>query len=130
MKIKQFTGWDDLAEWEPIRGAAGSSQRVEPIRTDKDRGPPSERDQRLSPLAKTWAQALPPEAKAGFLCAHFPRIVNRLAMCWPDPPLALKLMHEFFVNKRGGARRGFPPEALSELKRLHVLAVQRSKGKP
>lgn len=91
---------------------------------EANRAPPSERDRTLSHLVPPWRESLPPDAKADHLCAHFPRIVNRLALCWADPALALSLLDELFRDRRGG-RRGFPAEALEELRSLRRVALQR-----
>ena len=99
--------------------------RQSPMRTpEASRAPPSERDRTLSHLVPRWRESLPPEAKADYLCARFPRIANRLALCWADPPLALHLLEDLFRDRRGG-RRGFPPEALEELRSLRRVALHR-----
>jgi hypothetical protein len=91
---------------------------------EASRAPPSERDNTLSRLVPRWLESLPPESTPDYLCVHFPRIANPLALCWADPPLALHLLDELFRDRRGG-RRGFPAEALDELKGLRRVAVHR-----
>ncbi|HRI19211.1 MAG TPA: hypothetical protein PL196_11875 [Burkholderiaceae bacterium] len=99
--------------------------RKSPLMTpEANRAPPSERDRTLSHLVPSWRESLPPDAKAAYLCARFPRIANRLALCWADPSLALNLLDELFRDRRGG-RRGFPAEALEELRSLRRVALQR-----
>ena len=99
--------------------------RKSPLMTpEAGRATPSERDRTLSPLVPRWLESLPPESKAHYLCAHFPRIANRLALCWADPALALHLLDELFRDRRGG-RRGFPAEALDELRSLRRVALHR-----
>lgn len=90
------------------------------------RSPPGPLDRMLSKLAIPWVEMLPPEAIPRYLCEHFPRIVNRLALCWADRELALKLLDDLLKDKRGG-RRGFPPEALTELKSLREVASRGAK---
>jgi hypothetical protein len=105
--------------------APAAPARGSPLTTpEAGRAPPSERDNTLSRLVPRWRESLPPESTPDYLCAHFPRIANRLALCWADPPLALHLLDELFRDRRGG-RRGFPAEALDELKSLRRVALHR-----
>jgi hypothetical protein len=92
------------------------------------RAPPSESDKSLSRLVPHWLESLPAESRPNYLCAHFPRIANRLALCWADPALAVRLLDEFFADKRG-TRLGFPPKARNELMHLRQLAARSLKGK-
>jgi hypothetical protein len=84
----------------------------------------TEGDRTLSRLVPRWLEMLPPESRPDYLCVHFPRIANRLALCWLDPALTVQLLDDFLRDKRG-ARRGFPPHALAELKSLRQIASQR-----
>lgn len=81
------------------------------------RSPPRDSDKTLSPLVARWAESLSPESRPHYICANFPRIANRLALCWADPALTVRLLDDFLLDKRG-TRRGFPPMASNELKRL------------
>ncbi len=92
------------------------------------RAPLSESDKSLSRLVPTWLESLPVESRPNYLCAHFPRIANRLALCWADPALAVRLLDDFFADKRG-TRLGFPPKARNELMHLRQLAARGLKGK-
>jgi hypothetical protein len=90
---------------------------------EANRAPPSEGDKAPSRLVPRWLDTLPEGTRPVFLCEHFPRIANRLALCWADAPLTIRLLDEFFQDKRG-TRRGFPPQATAELKALRRLAAQ------
>ena len=151
IKLTQIFGWEhEPADERPSEfmtsrfsepsafaalGTLGSTGRTpaprkSPLMTpEAGRAPPSERDNTLSRLVPRWRETLTPEATPDYLCAHFPRIANRLALCWADPPLALHLLDELFRDKRGG-RRGFPAEALDELKSLRRVALRRLGHKP
>lgn len=99
--------------------------RKSPLLTpEASRAPHAERDKTLSRLVPRWRESLPPESTPDYLCVHFPRIANRLALCWADPALALHLLDELLRDRRGG-RRGFPAEALDELKSLRRVALRR-----
>ncbi len=107
---------------------AVSNQALPPRRSplmapEAKRAPPSESDKAPSRLVPRWLETLPEGTRPLFLCEHFPRIANRLALCWADAPLTVRLLDEFFQDKRG-TRRGFPPQATAELKALRRLAAQ------
>ncbi len=58
------------------------------------------------------------------LARRFPHVVNRLAEAWPAPALAIDLIDDLLVDRRG-ARRGFPADALAELLLTRQLCTQR-----
>lgn len=74
----------------------------------------------LSPLAAAWCDALPPRQRPTQLCVRFPRVANRLALCWNDPALASRVLDGLVVDKRRN-RAGFPPEVSQELIQLRLL---------
>jgi hypothetical protein len=108
--------------FEPkARAAALAPRKSLPMTPDAMRSPPNDTDKTISRLVPRWLEALPAESRPAYLCAHFPRIANRLALCWQDPILAARLLGDLLRDKRGN-RRGFPPEALAELKSLRQVA--------
>jgi hypothetical protein len=120
-------GWEpelqsDRTWAAPKRGRAPVSTPRLPSR--ENRTPLNERDRTLSPLVKPWVATLPVDAKPDFLCLYYPRIVNRIAICWPDVALTIDLFDQFFTDRRG-TRRGFPPKALCELSALRKFALRR-----
>jgi hypothetical protein len=144
IKSSQIFGWDqEPADERPsafatLSGFAGlsghgafdslSNKPLPPRRSplmapEAKRAPPSETDKAPSRLVPRWLESLPEATRPHFLCEHYPRIANRLALCWADAPLAVRLLDEFFQDKRG-TRRGFPPEATAELKALRQLAAK------
>ena len=82
-------------------------------------------DQSLSPLAAIWCNSLHPQHRPTQLCALFPRLANRLALCWDDPALASRVLDGLVVDKRRH-RAGFPPEVSQELIRLRLLRPSRA----
>jgi len=74
----------------------------------------------LSPLAKTWCESLHERHRPTELCARFPRVANRLALCWNDPALASRVLDDLVVDRRRN-RAGFPPDVSQELIRLRLL---------
>lgn len=86
------------------------------------RSAPNPKDMRLSKPTLLWVENLPPQAIPFYLCEHFPRIVNRLALCWADKDLAIRRLDDLLKDKRGG-RQGFPPEALREIETLREVAT-------
>jgi len=92
------------------------------------RSPPNPRDRSLSSLAQAWRDRLPPEQRPLQLCDRYPRVANRLALCWGDPVLTEMLFKDLLNDRRGmRLRKGFPPPVLRELLALHDLARRQSK---
>lgn len=83
------------------------------------RAPARAADECLSPICHAWVKALPQAIRPYELCLQFPRVANRLALCWPDPALAQRLCDDLLVDRRGG-RRGFPWPVRKELVALRV----------
>jgi hypothetical protein len=54
---------------------------------------------------------------------RYPRVANRLALCWSDKVLTRRLFEELLTDQRGG-RRGFPPPVRDELLRLRLAHSQ------
>lgn len=75
----------------------------------------------LSSVADGWAKTLPAALRPVQLCRRYPRVANRLALCWPDLGLTMRLFDDLFVDRRGG-RRGFPPDVKAELMMLRDRA--------
>jgi hypothetical protein len=128
-KSPQAAGW----EHELTTGRSWTLRSRRPVPTPAQRAlaaakarraPPNPADKTLSPDVPRWLASLPTDARPSFLCANFPRIVNRIAACWPDPALAVGMLDQFFIDKRGG-RRGFPLQAVCELTGLRKLAIRR-----
>jgi hypothetical protein len=86
---------------------------------------PRPQDLVLSPLAKTWCDSLHQRHQPTQLCALFPRVANRLALCWNDPELASRVLDDLVVDKRRN-RAGFPPEVSQELIQLRLLRPPRA----
>ena len=77
----------------------------------------------MSNAAQRWTKSLPVRVRPAALCSRYPRIVNRLALCWTDPALTDHLFDELMVDRRG-KRRGFPPEVAAELLRLREWSAR------
>ena len=81
---------------------------------------PRPQDAVLSSLARAWQESLPPPYRPNHLCAQYPRVANRLALCWNDAGLVSKVLDELVVDHRR-SRTGFPPEVSEELIQLRLL---------
>ena len=88
------------------------------------RGPPNPRDTALSGFASAWADALPEALRPHALCSRYPRIANRLALCWADPSLTERFFAGLLKDNRGG-RAGFARDVADELGRLRADAMAR-----
>lgn len=86
-------------------------------------GPGSQ--QRLTSVAQRWVKALPATVRPLELCSRFPRIANRLALCWNYVDLVESIFNELLVDHRGG-REGFPTPVANELLRLHAFHETRT----
>lgn len=95
------------------------------------RDPPKPQDLALSPIADRWLSTLPDTCRPEQLPRRYPRIVNRIALCWPDRELAEQVFEALIVDRRG-ARCGFPPGIREELdslrRRLRDVVPRREKA--
>jgi len=85
---------------------------------ERDREEPRDIDRRLTARAIEWIATLPPRVRPDALATEFPRLTNRLALCWSDPELRFQVLDSLLVDRRGG-RGGFPPDVLRDLLKLH-----------
>jgi hypothetical protein len=74
----------------------------------------------LSPIAQGWLASFRPESQPSALCLSYPRIANRLALCWGDRGLAARVLDDLIMDKRRG-RAGFPAEVTKDLLKLRIL---------
>jgi hypothetical protein len=87
------------------------------------RSPANPRDKILSSLALTWRDSLPPPVRPTQLCECYPRVANRLALCWGDAVLTERLFKDLLNDRRGmQLRKGFPPLVQRELLALHRVS--------
>jgi len=104
----------------PAAGRAQHAKRIVPA-TDLDdsrsRAPLREADLVLSSVAEKWLMSLPQPLRPAALCATYPRVVNRLALCWADGVLTDRLLEDLLIGRRG-KRKGFPAPLAEELMRL------------
>jgi hypothetical protein len=78
------------------------------------RSPENPRDRTLSKLAEEWRDRLLPRLQTRALCERYPRLANRIALCWCDRKLTRRLLDQLLQDRRGG-RKGFPAPVLAEL---------------
>jgi hypothetical protein len=81
------------------------------------REPQRPMDTALSSMAQDWLQTLPRPIRPAELCTAYPRVANRLALCWNDPALTERLLDDLLIGRRG-KRKGFPKAVADELLRL------------
>ncbi len=81
------------------------------------RGPLRAVDCVLSNIACDWLETLPSPLRPAELCVAYPRVVNRLGLCWNDPVLTERLLDDLLIGRRG-KRKGFPKPIVEELLRL------------
>jgi hypothetical protein len=119
-----FFGWGARnARSAPARTFTARRPAAEPTTEagwQRVREQPRPQDLVLSPLAKTWCESLHQQHQPTQLCALFPRVANRLALCWNDSALASRILDDLVVDKRRN-RAGFPPEVSQELIQLRLL---------
>ena len=111
LRAQSRGGWDIATEG--IRGKAtrSDSRSTDPV---TQRALPQARDGRLDGLAQRWLAAFPSSSRPTALCDNFPRLANRLALCWADPQLTGQVLNDLLLDKRGG-RQGFPRAVRDEL---------------
>lgn len=93
---------------------------------EKARTPQREQDLVLSDQVLGWLQNLPQPVRPSALCAHYPRVANRIALCWSDPLLTEQVFDALLLSQRG-KRKGFPPAVAAEMLRLRAFHA-RHKG--
>lgn len=91
---------------------------------ERRRSPPKANDTHLTALTRAWEHKLPDTVRLANLCATYPRIANRIALCWNDPALTAKLFQELMTDRRG-LRKGFPAAVRAELVALRQLNQRR-----
>lgn len=92
----------------------------------KLREPEREQDRVLSNAARRWLQSLPARVRPGELPARYPRLANRLALCWDDAMLCERLFDDLMIGRRS-KRKGFPPAVGAELLRLRDFSTYQRK---
>ncbi len=104
------------------RGREAAHPAATPAQLDwaRVRQPLRPQDLVLSEMARRWQASLADRYRSDHLCAMYPRVANRLALCWDDSSLSSKVLDELVVDKRRG-RAGFPPEVSQELIQLRLL---------
>src|SRR5437764_490023 len=83
------------------------------------RGRERPQDRIAMPHTLTWADGLPSELRPLQLLKLYPRVANRLALCWGDKVLGNRLFEDLLVDRRGG-RKGFPPAVRAEIVALRM----------
>ena len=71
-------------------------------------------DHVLSGSTYAWLKTLPYAVRPVELCSRYPRVGNRLALCWSDPAQTERLFDDLLLDRRG-KRKGFPPSVAEEL---------------
>jgi hypothetical protein len=91
-----------------------------PVDWSRFRAPPREQDRKLSKAAQDWLRGLPGARWPMNLATHYPRIVNHLALVWPDRHLTDMGFERLLTDTRGG-RAGFPGPVQADLLALRRL---------
>jgi len=98
----------------PLNDADEEAQR-------RQRAPAHPRERVLTQATLVWMESLPPDRQPHTLCHTYPRVANRIALCWGDHTLSGMLFADLLSNRRRG-RRGFPAAVNAELFALRDLA--------
>ncbi|MBX9715930.1 MAG: hypothetical protein K2X42_04975 [Burkholderiaceae bacterium] len=129
--IKTFFGKARSRDESAAMMALASAKARQAVRTSQMRRPAVDfatlraaertQDQMLSELGTSWLETLSPILRPHQLCSSYPRVANRLALCWNDPVLSNRLLDDLLGDSRGN-RKGFPHPVAVELKRLRRYA--------
>ena len=96
-----------------------------PVDWSRFRAPLREQDRKLSKAAQDWLRSLPGSRWPMNLATHYPRIVNHLALVWPDRHLTDMYFERLLTDTRGG-RQGFASAVLGDLLALRRLRAEMS----
>ena len=102
------------------RPATAKAQATAEVDWARVRSPVRPQDLALSSMAQAWLASFRPNEQPSALCQSYPRIANRLALCWGDLSLAALVLDQLIMDKRSG-RAGYPPEVTKDLLKLRIL---------
>lgn len=85
-----------------------------PVDWSRFRAPVRDQDRKLSKAAQEWLRGLPGARWPMNLATHYPRIVNHLALVWPDRHLTDMAFERLLTDTRGG-RQGFAAAVQADL---------------
>lgn len=68
----------------------------------------------LEPDTLKWLDGLRDRQRPVVLARDYPRVTNRIAFLWQEPPLMRKYFEDLTLADSGG-RKGFTPEAMLEI---------------
>lgn len=88
------------------------------------RAPPLNIDRALQSETHEWLRQIPRWLHPTQLCRHYPRLGNRIALSWADPPQVARLLSDLMIDRRGN-RRGFAPRIRQEIERLYRHNAER-----
>ena len=108
----------------PFRERVAQAEASQTGDWSKVRSPERSQDQALSDIADRWMAGLPPNVRPHVLAQRYPRIANRLALCWKDRELVGPMLEDLLVDKRGN-RQGFPPAVAADLRKLQAYFSSR-----
>lgn len=70
-----------------------------------------------------WLKSLPASVQLPALTQNYPRILNRIALLWINPPACQRYLDELLFNDRSDNRQGFPPKVCLEIMDLKTLVA-------
>jgi hypothetical protein len=95
--------------------------QVDPRYWAKNRRPPLATDRALTGTTMAWLGELPPEMRPNVTIERYARIVNAIAVAWPDGRERDKVFDHLLNDRRRG-RRGFPIDVEREISTLWLYA--------
>ena len=99
----------EVAAAKQLQPGYWSDQRRKSVATDRA----------LTGAAMDWVIRLPAALRPHATCEQFPRVINAIAVAWPDKAFSLQVLDHMINDYRGG-RRGFPVPVQNELAALHA----------
>jgi hypothetical protein len=120
-KVDDLSRFRFETERRSIEGAPAGKNKFSDA-GDRGREAQNPRDAVLSDLARQWFDSLPPHLRPFTMCRQYPRICNRLALCWPDRALTERIFESVLEDRRG-TRKGFRREIILELVALRDYFV-------
>ena len=116
----ELTDFEDARHvLDDLPAGVAAAKQLQPGYWSEQRRKSVATDRALTGAAMDWVIRLPAALRPHATCEQFPRVINAIAVAWPDKAFSLQVLDHMINDYRGG-RRGFPVPVQNELAALHA----------